>query len=376
MCAQSNRNSEGRLEYLDSLRGVGAVVVALCHFDTFFPLIGDEHLFNGAAAVGVFFVLSAYVLSLRLRSLEGLRTFSLPNFIVRRFFRLWMPFTAAVLLALLLHKLLPTSDLSSPPFYAQYVERWTGYVSPGMVIEQLWRFYSPDLLAPSWSLRPEFINSLLLPPAMLLLLYRPTWFIFGLVLGGYYGIFPFGGLHFGLGALLAVYQEQLVTLAKVFKLALLGPVTFIVVYVLNPQHLGPLGPDGLWAPFSALLLLSMLASGALQKVAVRFVPRMLGKASFAIYLLHWPLMFVVAPPVFEIVEPSGLPVWIMWFMVALIFLATTFLLSVVFYILVEKPSISIGKIVGRFAARQNEWLFGKLSAGISAALPGGGRTPS
>lgn len=346
MYPHQNKKPAGRLEYLDSLRGVGAVIVALTHLATFLPLFEyDSHFFNGVSAVSVFFVLSGYVLSLGLVSAKGIDSFSLVGFVVRRLCRIGIPFVAALALAFVLHSLTGRNPPSSPPFFSDYLERWSMEVTTGALLSEFINFYSPNLLAPSWTLRPELQNSILLPFALLLLHNRPRWFLFAFLLGVAFNFLPQGGLHFGLGAILAFYQRPLVKLAKQIRIEVLGPFIFLLVYVLNIRHIGPVGPYGVWAFVSALLILAMLSSPFLQAVAVRTVPGSLGRTSFSFYLLSWPLMFVLAPLAMDWLESLEKAGPALWSVVAVFCLGCTYVASLFFYRWCEEPSIRAGKFL-------------------------------
>src|ERR1700722_11258590 len=100
-----------RLEYLDSLRGLAAMQVLLGHCLGIFPIFaGAEgatsnpvvwaliytplHLFwNGAQAVIFFFVLSGFVLAL---PYFNHRAPFYESYLVRRFFRIYVPYIIVV----------------------------------------------------------------------------------------------------------------------------------------------------------------------------------------------------------------------------------------------------------------------------------------
>lgn len=368
MCPQQNQTSKGRLEYLDSLRGVGAIIVALTHLATFLPLVKDDgYLFNGVAAVSVFFVLSGYVLSLALASKRGLESFSLANFVVRRLCRIGIPFACALTIACICHQLTFRNTPSSPPFFLDYLQRWSLKTDATAFFAELLRFYSPNLLAPSWTLRPELLNSLMLPFALLLLHCRPSWFIFGFFICVIGDVLPQGGLHFGLGALLAFYQTGIVNLAKKLKITIIGPVVCLLIYVLNIQYIGPLGPYGIWAFGSVLLITALLSSPGLQSTAMQLVPRSVGRTSFSFYLLSWPMMFVLAPLAMKWVGHLQVSNLLLWLVVAAFCLGCTYLASLGFYAWCEKPSIIAGKFLGSALDRS---LAPLLSSGLArSAFP-------
>ena len=109
----TNRLSQSRYEELDSLRGLAALAVMAHHFLFIFPFIhpyqnihhpflqvitfSPLHLFwTGYESVLLFFVLSGFVLSL---PFNGGRAPTYRSFIIKRIFRIYFPYLAAILLA-------------------------------------------------------------------------------------------------------------------------------------------------------------------------------------------------------------------------------------------------------------------------------------
>src|SRR5438128_2732703 len=96
-----------RYEYLDALRGSAALSVVVYHLHegyhwppaiSFLDNTPLHALWDGKAAVELFFVLSGFVLSLKyVRPAQGLNNFSYLGYLVSRFFRL-MPAFITVLL--------------------------------------------------------------------------------------------------------------------------------------------------------------------------------------------------------------------------------------------------------------------------------------
>lgn len=333
----------GRMEYLDSLRGVGAIIVALCHFSVLYGAFKmPAKIFNGTAAVSVFFVLSGYVLSLGLIG-DRLAKFRMASFCVRRLCRLWIPFAAAVGIAALVQILSAPSVGSTHFLDSELIGRWLTPISPGSVWKETLNIYSPNLLAPSWTLRPEFANSLMLPFGIAIWRFAPSWFLFAIAAGVCCYLLPMGGLHFALGILIASYQKELVALGRRFGIAVIGPLLFVAAYCTDPPKLGPLGPWGIWAIASSFVLLALLSSPWLQSVAMASPLRFLGKVSFGVYLLHWPLMFCTVPFCLRIFDPVVFGNAGGWLLSAVVFLGFTVASSAGFYELIENPAIKLGK---------------------------------
>jgi len=82
-----------RLDYLESLRGLAALMVVLHHHYMTAPFLQEvvrftplRFLINGRSSVIFFFVLSGFVIVYGI--LNGSRKFSYPNFVLRRLVRI------------------------------------------------------------------------------------------------------------------------------------------------------------------------------------------------------------------------------------------------------------------------------------------------
>ncbi|GGR18945.1 acyltransferase family protein [Deinococcus ruber] len=170
-----------RYPALESLRGLAAVVVVIHHHLNiiFFPYPVDAkgiealllytplHLFwAGGEAVLLFFVLSGFVLSLGYWEGKGL---DMQKFIVRRIWRIWIPFMAAVTIAYICIKLIGISPISILP--AWFNGNWT-QASPSVYLEHALMLgdmdrYSGAFIGTAWSLKWEMWGSLLLPVVLI-----------------------------------------------------------------------------------------------------------------------------------------------------------------------------------------------------------------
>jgi peptidoglycan/LPS O-acetylase OafA/YrhL len=137
---------DGRFVFLDGLRGIAAVVVALFHFYT--PLVSPLHdhlsrvfpaavqavLAHGDLGVEVFFVLSGFVISHTLRGRLITPGYAV-NFIVRRHVRLDPPFWTVLVVSVLWKCVL------YPSYTPQVIRAWDGLT--GLAANA---FYLQDLL--------------------------------------------------------------------------------------------------------------------------------------------------------------------------------------------------------------------------------------
>jgi peptidoglycan/LPS O-acetylase OafA/YrhL len=170
---------------LDAVRGIAALVVVLHHCwqtllpdQNTFPFVHSAHpmtaaarwaalvnlsplklLFAGHPAVGVFFVLSGLVLT---RQLEGARRASYPQFVIRRIFRIWVPFALVILAAALLCLLLSSPLPQLPWINESWNQPPTWKLLAGHLL-MLGTSVYVSLDNPMWSLVHEMRISLLFP---------------------------------------------------------------------------------------------------------------------------------------------------------------------------------------------------------------------
>ncbi|HGH3374924.1 TPA: acyltransferase family protein [Kluyvera cryocrescens] len=84
-----------KVDTVQILRGIAAVLVLLCHFDIYFDSLfpGTKSLFsNGVVGVDIFFIISGFVIYISYKSDSAL------EFFIKRFFRVYIPAAIAILL--------------------------------------------------------------------------------------------------------------------------------------------------------------------------------------------------------------------------------------------------------------------------------------
>jgi len=166
------RTTGGRYLELDGLRGLAAFTVVWHHLWFMYSLPRhwyEQPLIAGHEAVMVFFVLSGLVLSLPYwnRGTNG------PYFpyLVRRFFRIYVPFAVALCLAAVAAAWLGGRTL--PLSYWFYLT-WHTPVTPKLLISQFLMSPTPELNTAFWSLRYEVQMSILFPLLVALLSRIPS----------------------------------------------------------------------------------------------------------------------------------------------------------------------------------------------------------
>jgi peptidoglycan/LPS O-acetylase OafA/YrhL len=205
------------LEWLDSIRGLAALVVLIGHIAGAFawPDWARQFflLFDGRVAVTMFFVLSGFVLARPYIGEEAdpAKRFLWINFFTRRVTRIWLPWVAVFWISWLAREFLPR-NFSITPSLTQWAQPfWTGPLDGMAILKQhLFSFFDPTtlLLPQDWSLRVELQGSALIP-VFVLLFRRQPWLVFALGVAltiarptGYYM------LTFAAGVLLAGYRNE------------------------------------------------------------------------------------------------------------------------------------------------------------------------
>ena len=343
-----------RLPALDGLRGVAALVVVLFHalgsvapgrvvrawLDAS-PLVP---LVNASYAVQVFFVLSGFVLA---GSLDRNRAAAdVPQFWVRRVFRLHPPYMAGLLFAWLVsfqyaggegifRVHLPVRDL-------------LGYMLfPGVAGLQM---------PVGWTLRVELIFSFLMPLLFWLGRRVSVLLLVALCLVPL-AVGPWGvpilkyALSFGLGVALYVHDDRSKQLfGRIGGLGTLAWVSGAVALGNLPQLMGwealveggSRGTVFLTSVGSAGLVAAVAHSTRVSRFFVGRLAQFLGKISYSVYLLHWPTVLVAV----------GLPWRGAELLVVPVVLGLTIPLATLSYHFVERPSIRAGNRIVAWMARR------------------------
>lgn len=362
-----------RLEIIQLLRGVAALLVVLLHFQ---PVLRSEWpalasaLGHGHIGVDIFFILSGIVIYI---STEDLRSRSAQAFLIRRFFRVVVPaWVAMLLLALIKPPYLETLLLSiffiplqnnHPPTYGYsfLIVAWTltyeiifylifagtlcfrlgkrfrGWISGGMVVvtvvgvQTLVGAYTLDAdsagVLSEWAYFPVQIVSLLGNPLFL-------EFVIGL-------------------SLAHAYQCGAFTSMGRFRYGLLGLGLLVSALILAFQYRDGNGltNSGLLAAVivvCALAVQSMIDTGGTRPQSFGLgLAQHLGDLSYSLYLVH-PIVrtaFFSFPAWAPLVDRIySMPKFFL-------LLSLTFIVSGFFYRFVEVPSQQLGKRLARQSAQ-------------------------
>ena len=322
-----NVGDKSRLAYLDSVRGIAAMGVVFSHFFlaygfprsiSFWITNSPLHIFwDGFAAVSMFFVLSGFVLSAKYFS----SPVPLPNYFFfagARFVRIWIPFFATLAISFAMYTIFSSKNQFFTIESDWIRTFWTKDYSFESLLKQTFLFQNSGenrLIPQDWTLTQELNLSLLLP-AFVWIALRTTLGIFGLMLALMYWLkMPILTFHFVLGILLAKHREAALVFLKSSALRIIVFIFGLFFYTFRfsvPILFPQLIPEHrIWYVTgigSLLLLLFVLAEPRAQRLLCRPAVASLGAISYAIYLIHFSILLVLAPRILFFYQVSA---WLM-----------------------------------------------------------------
>jgi peptidoglycan/LPS O-acetylase OafA/YrhL len=361
--------SEQRCTELDGLRGLAALSVFFFHVSCLFPTSATtaefdrsplRFLWDGGAAVDLFFVLSGFVLAAPFLGMAG-RALEYRTFIVRRLFRILPAYWAALLLALLLrygvyqpdglaglskwvreiwdtpvkhifdHVLLvgPWSD-SLLIYPVRFSDETTNSIDPviwTLVVELRISLVYPLIILLLRRTQSAYAGAYLLALSIALaLLAPPLWALPQFVLGG----------------LLARFRDEI---AK--AVARLGDVKALSLIVLAIYLYGVRYSFGLqpgWFQMHALascgaaLLIALVIGGRGRRLLRSRLVQFLGATSYSFYLFHLPLLIALV----SWIRLAGGSIWLAVAATA----AVSLVLAYASYRWIELPAQSLGRRLG------------------------------
>jgi len=327
--------SSKRIFALDAVRGIAAFVVVWYHFRLAFETNAAPWylrlLFSGRQAVVLFFVMSGYVLSLPYW--RG-RALSYGAYLVRRGFRIYVPYAAAVLVAVCGAWWLGNAQLPLTPWF---YKTWHSPLTFALVVRQLLMGTGGELNTAFWSLRYEVEMSIVFP----LLCWGMVWLgparaaVLGLAVAGmglsWQRATLVWGSCFVLGAALAGGQGWIAAayrrVPQAAKWLALGGV--LVLYGSEVAPMTAIGACG-----ALIFAVHSRARGWLEME----VPVYLGRVSYSVYLMHGTVLQVAL-----ILLYGRLSVWLL----GVVFFLATMVASHLFCVFVEEPSTRLGRRLTR-----------------------------
>jgi peptidoglycan/LPS O-acetylase OafA/YrhL len=311
------KSKNQRVAYLDGLRGVAAFAVLFHHFVLGYqPKVSPTFLhgvFHGSFAVGIFFVLSGFVMS---AASDGRNE----PFLLRcakRYLRLALPMLAAVVVAWVLLGLFPaaTRELTqithSPWTNAHYVDGtvpfW--YVPVDGLIRPFIRQNS-YLDSSLWTMQPEFIGSLGIfvvyaaLPDRHRLVGAAALAAIAVFSHQYWGVCFAAGIAFWELKLQNAKLPWAIGPAAVCAGWLLSIVSEPLLSQMPPRT----NPWPLYVCASILMVGGLLVWDQLKVALEMRFPQFLGRISFGLYLIHLPLLLTALAALWVRWQPAGLEI--------------------------------------------------------------------
>jgi peptidoglycan/LPS O-acetylase OafA/YrhL len=347
---------------LQALRGLAALSVMVGHTLSYYNLNQPPQLggiFNGHAAVVLFFVLSGYVLSLSLLS----RDLSVQNifyYYIRRMFRIYPALIAVSLLSLfyiiVLRQIWQPVNLSLG--FGQF---FLPSSFDGLHILASFAGVSNYLIPQAWTISIELVASVLLPILLLVARRGLSYFVIMLAVAILfsltYGSHTFRGVgvylvDFVIGMGLTICSPWLRRIFGNMGGVMRNLLGFACVFSLL-QSSKLLAPAGLHQPFdqlveafSAAVLMALIIFSGLNWPVLRHRAIVyLGDVSYSLYIVHVAIIFIVALLMQVAFEVVGVKIDLS--VSATILLVFTVLLSLiissVMYRGLELPGIRGGK---------------------------------
>lgn len=365
MAATGDENKPGlHLAYLDSVRGIAAMIVVIYHYINWDYSDRTEVkianiVFNGGDAVAFFFVLSGFVLSYKYLVLKHRLDYG--KFCINRFFRLWPAFFITVTLNAL-YTVWKHNGPNIQAYLDMFVfDKYTFWKEALLVKPVAYTYY-----VPAWTLTIELVLSLFVPFLIIIaqnnrrnMLWLAGFFLLGApgIVGGH-GIFI---NHFVYGVLIATYFMLIAgddfKQTRIYKyrypIMLFGVLCFsmrpleklftfpewydsIIFKYLGYEvsHLSGIG--------SGIILMFIIHSRKFQKMLEYTVFRFIGKISYGIYLMHWLLVLWISDHRWRLYEvfPDKRLAFVGLLVVCI---TATIVLATAIYYWVELPFIRLGK---------------------------------
>lgn len=302
------------LPHLDGLRFLALFGVLLFHFEV-------PHFAGGFIGVDIFLVLSGFLISRNILHCIQCTTFSLRNFYIRRFWRLYPSSLATAAVALLLAFLSFPADLSlstirtavASLLLGSNIRFWreSGYFDDDAVLKPLLHTWSLSLEEQFYFFWPLLFST----ASAVVYKWRPVLtafvaivsllsFAFATILHPNYPSFVFFMLpcrvyEFGIGAICALSEhiwspteEPSVMRKAVDNLISTWSLGVICTsYIIMPQNNFPL--YALMVVFATVAIIATPGSLCCKWVLANSVARFLGNLTYAAYLMHW-IVFVFA----------------------------------------------------------------------------------
>ncbi len=359
MPGSSSPSTKNHLTYLDSARGIAALMVFASHFIGLF--LHDKMnvhylflIFNGNDAVSFFFVLSGFVLSYKYLVLD--KPLDIKKYYVTRIFRIFPAYFIAVTIsALMANREQMNLNTLTDLFILNKRQFWEEAL--------LFRLYNKYLIV-GWSLTIEMGVSLIIPFFVALAIRDKKLISYLIVVLLVIGVYFCNSLHFLFGVLIACYFSKIrdasfkETKWYKYRYAIL-PLAFVLFSLRHIDAIAPLGSMYnylagylsvdffVYSGIAAFVfLVAIIHSRSAQKFLEKKPLIFMGKISYGVYLVHVTLLNYIYY-FFTHYDTPAHHILLLILAVIIYFMGTLVAATLMHY-LIELPFIRVGKrIVGR-----------------------------
>ena len=369
-----------RIGQLDSLRGLAALCVLISHIilvktETFTLVMRTplRLLTNGHAAVMLFFVLSGFVLSLGFLYKDKINYMP---YLIKRVLRIYIPYLVAITIAMISTIYIFKGQIDGLSDW--FNSSWTKQPNIDLILEHIFilgNIHSNIYNNVIWSLIHELRISIILPFVVLVIKYLDIKYsllicIVLSLLTGFNNIFHFqisNGLltnyfdtfHyvsiFILGILVAKYRFKIISYYKqlsvkvkwillIFSLIIYNFSDTIIPKILSFPIFGPylLIIEEYFQALGAIgFIIAAIGSDQVKRFLMIKPLTFLGKISFSLYLYHLIVILSCVHLLFELI-----PLWL----ILVISIVLSIIISTLSWRFVEKPCIEIGRTLTKKTA--------------------------
>jgi len=350
---------KNHLSYLDSSRGIAALMVFASHFiGLFFHDKMNVHypyiIFNGNDAVSFFFVLSGFVLSYKYLVLN--KPLDIKKYYVTRIFRIYPAYFFVLLVATLsAYRFNMKADTLVDLFILNKHQFWE---------EALLLRFNNNFLGVGWSLTIEMAASLLIPFYIVMAMRDKKLISYLIAVLLVIGL-PFcASIHFLLGILAACYFSKIKDVSfqetKWFRYRyFILPLAFVFFSIRHIDGISPLGSTYkylaaylgidffIYTAFAAFVfLVAMIHSRKAQKFLEMKLLLFIGRISYGLYLIHVPILDYIH---YSYMPYATAPYHRLLLILAIaVYIIATLIAATLIHYFIELPFIRMGKrIVSR-----------------------------
>lgn len=301
---------QNKILCFEGIRALACIGVFLCHYKgSFFPnseIVAKlsktplNIMFTGNTFVRILFVLSGFVLSYKFISSDNIDQSSITSNAVKRYFRLMPAVLVTDLAVYLLMKfgLLFNQETAVLTHSESFLGQFNTFVPQfrQCLKEGLWGNLfagTSAFVGPMWTMMYEMYGALLVFAVLSVLQKKGLRYIFYVV---FIGMFKNYFVYFILGMFICeLYCDRklnnlwcaLKKHSLILTLVFFGSLYYIaIVYDMDTSRL----KYWLFSLMLLLMFLSLVLSDWMNKICDIYIIKTLGRLSFAIYLVHWPII--------------------------------------------------------------------------------------